>query len=322
MRPKDIALSKVAAPGSAPMGPPPASVRSSPSSPSSGKASMPMMPFSDWKKISASFGTKAATRVGSPMPRLTRSPSFSSRATRLAIRVFSSMAPLLRDQMIDEHRGCHDGVGRDHPDRHDVLGLGQDDAGGHGHQGIEVPRRQRISQVADVVSLLGVEESEVGLERFLEKERAPIDLEDLLALLDQRARSGRGQHAAQAVPPARIRSASVPWGTSSTSISPASICRWVSGLVPIWLVMTLRTSLASISLPIPTPGRAVSLAMMVRSLLPWRTASSMRRGGVPTAMKPPIIRLAPLGIRATASATLIVFLITFSLEPAVHTLGA
>src|SRR3954449_8834611 len=48
----------------------------------------------------------------------------------------------------------------------------------------------------------------------------------------------------------------------------------------------------------------------------------MRRGGVPTAMKPPIIRLAPSGTWATASATLIVFLITFSLEPAVHTPGA
>src|SRR4051794_16159916 len=199
MSPNDIALSKVAAPGSAPMGPPPASVRSSPSSPSSGKASMPMMPFSDWKKISASFGTKAATKVGSPMPRLTRSPSLSSRATRLAIRVFSSMAPLLRDQMIDKHRRCHDGIGRDHPDRHDVLGLGQDDTGGHGHQRIEVPRRQRIGQIADVVGLLGVEESEVGLDRLLEKERAPIDLKGLLALPDQRAPSGRGQPPPQPV---------------------------------------------------------------------------------------------------------------------------
>src|SRR5688572_9825927 len=187
MRPNDIALSKVAAPGSAPMGPPPASVRSSPSSPSSGKASMPMMPFSDWKKISASFGTKAATKVGSPMPRLTRSPTLSSRATRLAIRVFSSMAPLLRDQIIDKHRRCHDGIRRDHPDGHDVLGLGQDDTGGHGHQRIEVPCGQRIGQIADVVGLLGVEESEVGLDRFLEKERAPINLKGLLTLFDQRA---------------------------------------------------------------------------------------------------------------------------------------
>src|SRR3954469_2124339 len=153
MRPNDIALSKVAAPGSAPMGPPPASVRSSPSSPSSGKASMPMMPFSDWKKISASLGTKAATKVGRPMPRLTRSPSLSSRATRLAIRVFSSTAPLLRDQMVDQHGGRHDRIRRYHPDRHDILSFSHHDIAGHGHHRIEIPGRQHVSQVADVVGL-------------------------------------------------------------------------------------------------------------------------------------------------------------------------
>src|SRR4051812_11756906 len=199
MRPKDIALSKVAAPGNAPMGPPPASVRSSASSPSSGKANMPTMPFSDWKKISAFLGTKAATKVGRPMPRLTRSPSFSSKATRLAIRVFSSMAPLPQDQMVDQHGGRHDGIGRYHPDRHDILSLCHDNTSGHGHQRIEVPRRQRISQIADVVGLLGVDESKLGLERFLEKKRASVDLKGLLALLDQRTRSGRGQHPTKAV---------------------------------------------------------------------------------------------------------------------------
>ena len=30
-----------------------------------------MMPFSDWKNISMSFGTYSATSVGRPMPRLT-----------------------------------------------------------------------------------------------------------------------------------------------------------------------------------------------------------------------------------------------------------
>src|SRR4051794_6826096 len=199
MRPKDITLSKVAAPGNAPIGPPPASVRSSASRPSSGKANMPTMPFSDWKKISASLGTKAATKVGRPMPRLTRSPSFSSRATRLAIRVFSSMGPFPQDQMVDQHGGRHDRVRRDHPYRHDVLGLSHDDIAGHGHHRIEIPGRQRVSQVAHVIGLLGIDKSKVGLERFLEKERAPIDLEGLLTLLDQRARSGRGQYAAQSV---------------------------------------------------------------------------------------------------------------------------
>src|SRR3974377_1266048 len=63
--------------------------------------------------------------------------------------------------------------------------------------------------------------------------------------------------------------------------------------------MALRSILAATSLPIPLPGIAVSLAMTVRSRLFWRTISSIRRSGVPTAMKPPIMRLGPFGIMAT-----------------------
>jgi hypothetical protein len=64
--------------------------------------------------------------------------------------------------------------------------------------------------------------------------------------------------------------------------------------------MALRSSLAWTSLPIPTLGDAVSLAITVRSFLPWRTISSIMRSGVPTPMKPPTITLAPSGIMATA----------------------
>ena len=71
----------------------------------------------------------------------------------------------------------------------------------------------------------------------------------------------------------------------------------------MWLAISRLTRPLSTSLPMPTPGLAVSLAMMVRSRLPWRTISSITRSGVPTAMKPPIIRLAPSGIIATASST-------------------
>src|SRR5262249_8355182 len=49
----------------------------------------------------------------------------------------------------------------------------------------------------------------------------------------------------------------------------------------------------------PLPGVAVSLAMTVRSRFFWRTSSSTTRSGVPTAMKPPIRRLAPSGIIST-----------------------
>src|SRR5215471_2464507 len=58
----------------------------------------------------------------------------------------------------------------------------------------------------------------------------------------------------------------------------------------------------------PWPGLAVSLAITVRLRLPWRTSSSITRSGLPTAMKPPIITLAPSGMRATASFTETVFM--------------
>ena len=70
----------------------------------------------------------------------------------------------------------------------------------------------------------------------------------------------------------------------------------------MWLTIAFFTRRARTSLPMPTPGIAVSLAITVRSRLPWRTSSSTTFSGVPTAMKPPIIRLAPSGISATASA--------------------
>src|ERR1700722_17679953 len=61
---------------------------------------------------------------------------------------------------------------------------------------------------------------------------------------------------------------SVPCGTRSTARAPLIICCWVSELRPIWLAITWRTSPALISLPIPTPGTAGSLAITVRSRLP------------------------------------------------------
>src|SRR6187431_201149 len=103
-----------------------------------------------------------------------------------------------------------------------------------------------------------------------------------------------------------MRSISVPCGTSSTSSSPASIFFCVSGFSPMWLTIALASAPALTSLPIPTPGSAVSLAITVSRRLPCRTISSTIRSGVPTPMKPPIIRLAPSGIFATASATLVV----------------
>ena len=68
-------------------------------------------------------------------------------------------------------------------------------------------------------------------------------------------------------PPARMRSISVPCGTRSTSSSPASIFFCVSGLRPMWLAIVFFTAPALISLPMPTPGIALSFAITVRSAL-------------------------------------------------------
>src|SRR5437762_10757401 len=115
-----------------------------------------------------------------------------------------------------------------------------------------------------------------------------------------------------------MRSISVPCGTSSTSIWPANIFFCVSGLRPIWLAIALRTRFALTSLPMPTPGSAVSLPITVRSRLRCLTNSSTMYSGVPTPMNPPTMRLAPSGMRATASSSVMVRIGRFRLlrEPA------
>ncbi len=53
----------------------------------------PMTPFSEWKRISRSGGTKLLQKVGIPTPRLTIIPSWNSLAARMAIVCSSSFSP-------------------------------------------------------------------------------------------------------------------------------------------------------------------------------------------------------------------------------------
>src|SRR5208337_2193504 len=113
-------------------------------------------------------------------------------------------------------------------------------------------------------------------------------------------------------PAARIRSASVPWGTSSTSRSPAIICRCVSGFAPICEAIRRFTIRPVISLPMAIPGNAVSLAITVRSFRPAETRPTIKRRGVPTPKNPPIMRVAPSGIMAMAFSSVIALFIDVS----------
>ncbi len=106
-----------------------------------------------------------------------------------------------------------------------------------------------------------------------------------------------------------MHSTSVPCGTSVTSISPAIILACVSGFSPMCEATRRATAPARISLPMPRPGIAVSLAMTVRPRTPRATIASIRRFGVPTPMKPPMRTVAPSGIIAAAtSARIAVFM--------------
>ena len=145
--------------------------------------------------------------------------------------------------------------GGDDADRHDRVRLGDDHVGGQRDDRIEVVRGQRIFEIAVVVGLLRRDQGEIAADRGLEQEWLAVDLDDPLALLDHRPDAGRGEHAPKPTPPARMRSISVPCGTRSTSISPAIILAWVSGLRPMCEATSLATAPALISLPIPRRAR-------------------------------------------------------------------
>src|SRR5271166_2116701 len=131
-------------------------------------------------------GTKSATSVGMPMPRFTSMPSRSSRAMRLAITVCASMVSSLRDNVIHQGSRGDDVVGRDHADGYDLFRGDDDGRGGHRDHRVEVARRERISQVAQVIAHERMNERKVGVQRSLQQIIATIDGDLLLPLLDHR----------------------------------------------------------------------------------------------------------------------------------------
>src|SRR5262245_39231187 len=199
MRPNDIALSNVQAPGSAVTGRPPASVRVGWAIPSSGIGPVPIRPFSDWKNTVMPAGTKFATMVGMPMRRLASMQDCSSRAMRLAMTVCASMMSPVCDEVIDQRRGGRDVVGRDDADRNDVVRRHDGGVRGHGHDRVEVARGQRVGEVAQIVGEKRMDEREIRAQRRLEQIILPLDLDPLLALLDDGADARWREHATEPV---------------------------------------------------------------------------------------------------------------------------
>src|SRR5271170_6090845 len=147
----------------------------------------------------ASRDTIEATSVGRPMPRLTRSPGRSSCATRMAIKVRSSIASLPGDQVVDQYGRRHHFIRSYDSNWNDFAGLGHHHVGSHGHQGIKIARGHAVSQVANMVGAARVEERELGSQRHIQQIHVAVNFEGSLTLRNCCAHAGRSQHAAETV---------------------------------------------------------------------------------------------------------------------------
>ena len=100
--------------------------------------------------------------------------------------------------MIDKNTGCFHTVGRNDADRYDCMRFSNDGPARERHDRIEIVRGQRILKIADIVSLMCREQGKVRVNRFFQQKVLPLDGDDLLAFLDQRAAARRCEDAAKA----------------------------------------------------------------------------------------------------------------------------
>ena len=105
-------------------------------------------------------------------------------------------------------------------------------------------------------------------------------------------------------PPARIRSARVPCGVSSTSSSPARYCRANSLFSPTYDDTIRRSRFSISSRPRPQSSTPQLLEIASRSVAPWVSRASMSTDGMPHRPKPPTARVAPEPMSSTAAAAL------------------
>src|SRR5262245_28486898 len=81
--------------------------------------------------------------------------------------------------------------------------LGCDDCGlaGHGHDRIEIPRCQRVGKIAEILGEKRADQCNVGTQRSLDQVAFSVDVDFLLAFLDDRADPGWSQYPAESKTP-------------------------------------------------------------------------------------------------------------------------
>src|ERR1035438_6939460 len=100
--------------------------------------------------------------VGRPIPRLTRFPSLSSSATRLAITTLSSICPLPPfNQVVHHGKRSGNRVRRYDSDGNDMFRFGNYRVRRHSHHHVEVAGSKRVIKVAAIIGAMSSQQGEL-----------------------------------------------------------------------------------------------------------------------------------------------------------------
>src|SRR5690348_9166016 len=141
-----------------------------------GAGPTPITPFSAWKMTSRSDGTKSATSVGMPMPRLTSQPSGMSCAHHAAMPLRSSGVNAIEalserhvQHAVHEDAGRDDGLRRKFPKSDDIARHRDGELRSHCHHRIEVSRTVAVGQIAPAIRLPCLDKRNVTWQRIFQQ---------------------------------------------------------------------------------------------------------------------------------------------------------
>ena len=210
--------------------------------------------------------------------------------SRFSIRLSAACSGVSATTRCTKTPGVWTSLGSSSPGLDQLLDLGDRDPPAHRGQRVEVARGVAVDEVAVPVALPGPHQAEVGDDRLLQhvlrgprRSRTPGSPsagEATITLPSASYRHGRPpsatwvptpvavKNAGMPDPPARIRSASVPCGVSSTSSSPERYCRANSLFSPTYDETIRRSRFSDSSRPSPQSSTPQLFDTASRSVVP------------------------------------------------------
>jgi hypothetical protein len=101
------------------------------------------------------------------------------------------------NQVIDERSRRHHMVGRDYPNRNDMLRAHDHRLGRHHHKRIEIAGGERVAEIPEIVGEKSLYQRKIGKQRHFKQIGIAIHVDSFLPLFDRRADPCFRQHAAE-----------------------------------------------------------------------------------------------------------------------------